>query len=579
MIALFPLILVFQVDPIAVQLDAENLLQAGRWKEARSLLERALRETGDPYFLTMLAEAGFDARDYGYLLRIVQEAAARGDSIPPEAWDRALRAAFLLNHRAWIRNQEPRILAMKNPDLIRLLADIHQNWDDYEVAVELYREALKFREDPDILNYLGYALLQVGKPDSAAVVFEALWGQGDTLRAAKGLALVRERQGDLEGAIRALEEARRASPGDPEVLYRLATLYLRKGKLQEAYPLLEALVNFDPFAYPYRLLLARTYFEDRRYWRALEHLSVLRTVHPHQAEVRDLLARTYWNLRQPNLAIAEAREAVRLARTPEKERTYRTFLVFLYLATRKPEEAIHLLSGIHPPFLSDTELIFLAEAYIQAGRTRKARDLLVRAVRFREDTAFLSSAAEQLYAIGALKDAEAVLRRMLSQDSTHRRGRFLLALIATDRGDVATARRMYESLLQDTAVAESERATYANNLGYLLLTHGGDPEEARGYIELALKLRPDVPAYLDSMGWYYFLVGDLGQAKAFLDRAYINGGKDDPEILEHLGDLYLRLGDAGKALRFYREALRVASPKERKRIQGKLEGLGTGDGG
>ncbi len=578
MTVLFSVLLVLQIDPFTVQLDAENLLQAGRWKEARALLEQAFRETRDPYFLRMLAEAGFDARDYAYVLRIVQEAEARGDSIPPEAWDRALRAAFLLNRRAWILERESRILEMGDPDLIRLLADIHQNWDDYAAAVRLYREVLQHRKDPDVLNYLGYALLQVGEPDSAEAVFEALREQGDTLRAAKGLALVRERRGDVDGAIQALEEARRASPGDPEVLYRLATLYLRKGKLQEVYPLLEALVNFDPFAYPYRLLLARTYFQDRRFRRALEHLSVLRTLYPHQAEVRDLLARTYWNLRQPARAMAEAREAVRLARTPEKRRIYRTFLVFLYLATRQPREAIHLLSTVNPPFLSDTEMIFLAEAYIQAGKPRKARDLLVRAVRFRKDTAFLASAAEQLYAIGALEEAESALRRLLARDSTNQRGRFLLALIATDRGDVVTARKMYESLLQDTTVANSDRATYANNLGYLLLTTGGDPEEARRYIELALKLRPDVPAYLDSMGWYYFLVGDLGQAKTYLDRAYINGGKDDPEILEHLGDLYRRLGDLRKARRYYREAIRVASPKDRKRLQEKLNNLATGEG-
>ncbi len=578
MTALFSVLLVLQFDPFTVQLDAENLLQAGRWKEARTLLERAFRETGDPYFLKMLTEAGFDARDYRYVLRVVQEAEARGDSIPREAWDRALRAAFLLNRRAWIREHEPRILEMNDPDLIRLLADIHQNWDDYATAVRLYREALKYGKDPDILNYLGYALLQVGQPDSAAAVFEDL-RESDTLRAAKGLALVRERQGDLDGAIQALEEAHRVSPGDPEVLYRLAVLYLRKGKLQQAYPLLEALVNFDPFAYPYRLLLARTYFQDRRYRRALEHLAVLRTVHPRRAEVRDLLARTYWNLRQPARAIAEAREAVRLARTPEKRRTYRTFLVFLYLANQKPREAIRVLSRIHPPFLSDTEMIFLAEAYIQVGKPRKARDLLVQAVRFRNDTAFLASAAEQLYAIRALREAEIALRRLLALDSTNARGRFLLALIATDRQDVPTARRMYESLLQDTTLSDSDRATYANNLGYLLLTTGGDLEEARQYIELALKLQPDVPAYLDSMGWYYFLVGDLGQAKAYLDRAYINGGKDDPEILEHLGDLYRRLGDLRKARRYYQEALRVASPDGSKRLREKLEDLATGDGG
>ncbi len=563
--------LILQLDPLTVQLDAEYLLAQGKWKEARLLLERAYRETPDAYFLKMLAEAAFDAQDYRYVLRVVEMAEARGDSIPVDVWDRALRAAFILGRRAWIQERMPRLEALRDPRIHRLLADIHQNWDDYATSARLYREAWAMEEDPDILNYLGYALLQIGKADSAREVFEDLIARGDTLRGAKGLALVYEKLGDQEKVLEALEMAHQASPGDPQVLYRLARLYIQMEKYAQAYPLLEALVNFDPFAYPYRYLLAQTYFRDRRYRRALEHLGMLAYLYPRRPEVHHLLARTLWALGKPQPAIREARQAYRQAREPQQRRSYRTFLAFLYLATRQPREAVELLRVTPLPFLSDTEVIFLAEAYAMQGDTLRAVRVLRTTTRHREDPGFLVEAAQRLHAWGKTRYAEAVVRRILRRDPEHLDAHFLLALIAADRGDVETARRAYEFLIS----RDSTNAIYYNNLGYLLLTTGGDLEEARRLIARALELNPDEPAYLDSMGWYYFLVGDLGQAKSYLDRAYLRGGKEDPEILEHLGDLYRRLGQREEAIRYYRDALKRAPARMKPRIREKLNALSS----
>lgn len=561
--------LTFQIDPLTAQLDAEMLLSQGKWKEARALLEQVYQETADPYFLTMLAEGAFDAQDYKTLLRIVERVEAKGDSIPSEVWDRALRAAYILDRKDWIEQRMDRILSMRDPNLLRLLADIFQNWDDYERSAHLYQQAFQVQQDPDILYYLGYALLEIGKVDSARQVFEELIQQGDTLRGAKGLALVYKKQGDQEKEREMLELAHKIQPGNPQVLFRLAQIYIQMKKFDQAYPLLEALIQFDPFAYPYRYLLAQTYYQDKRYRRAMVHLSTLVYLYPNRPNLHDLLARVWLEMRQPHLAIQEARKAYSLAKQPDQKRGYRSFLAFLYLVTRQPSEAISLLSYTPIPFLSDTEVIFLAEAYVMRRDTLRAVRVLAQSTRHRTDPTFLIEAAQRLYRWDRIDDAERIVQRVLAVDPENLDAHFLQALIATDKGDIETAEKAYTFLIE----RDSTDPTYYNNLGYLLLTTGRDLERARKLIARALEINPDEPAYLDSMGWYYFLVGNLGQAKSYLDRAYVKGGKRDWEILDHLGDLYARLGQQDEALRYYREALNFAPADAKEKIRKKIEAL------
>jgi len=69
----------------------------------------------------------------------------------------------------------------------------------------------------------------------------------------------------------------------------------------------------------------------------------------------------------------------------------------------------------------------------------------------------------------------------------------------------------------------------------------------------ALKLRPDSPAILDSMGWVLYRQGDLGQAASYLRRA-LDLVQDD-EIAAHLGEVLWVSGKRADAQAVWREAL------------------------
>ena len=52
-----------------------------------------------------------------------------------------------------------------------------------------------------------------------------------------------------------------------------------------------------------------------------------------------------------------------------------------------------------------------------------------------------------------------------------------------------------------------------NSLGYTLADRGQRLPEAVGFIERALKVDPDNPSYLDSLGWALFKQGRAAEAE------------------------------------------------------------------
>jgi Flp pilus assembly protein TadD len=89
-------------------------------------------------------------------------------------------------------------------------------------------------------------------------------------------------------------------------------------------------------------------------------------------------------------------------------------------------------------------------------------------------------------------------------------------------------------------------------------------------IEQALALDPDNPYYIDSLGWAYYRLGRLEDARGQLEKAISLGG-DEPEVLEHLGDVYVALARKDDAKSLYQKALQLDPTKQS--LSRKLEAL------
>ena len=97
-----------------------------------------------------------------------------------------------------------------------------------------------------------------------------------------------------------------------------------------------------------------------------------------------------------------------------------------------------------------------------------------------------------------------------------------------------------------------------NYLGYSWVNRGQKLKEGLEMIQKAVDAQPEEGAYVDSLGWAYFRLGDYPNAISTLERA-VSLDASDAEINDHLGDAYWRGGRHDEA-RFQWSAVLSLSP-------------------
>lgn len=134
--------------------------------------------------------------------------------------------------------------------------------------------------------------------------------------------------------------------------------------------------------------------------------------------------------------------------------------------------------------------------------------------------------------------------------------RYARAMLYDGIGQPADAEADLKRIIEQ----EPENAVALNALGYILTTRTDRLREARGYIEKALRLDPNNPAILDSMGWVLFLEGQLEPALEYLSRAW--AAFPDPEVAAHYGEALWMNGAEEQARIIWQEGLEQDSNHE-----------------
>src|SRR5262249_45500749 len=117
-----------------------------------------------------------------------------------------------------------------------------------------------------------------------------------------------------------------------------------------------------------------------------------------------------------------------------------------------------------------------------------------------------------------------------------------------------------------------------NYLGYMLAERGPSAslDEAIGLIQRALKVEPDNPSYLDSLGWAYVQQGRLDLADAPLTTA-AEKRPANSVIQDHLGDLRQKQNRRPEAIGAWQKALAGDGDSiDRTKIQKKIDAARKG---
>jgi len=140
---------------------------------------------------------------------------------------------------------------------------------------------------------------------------------------------------------------------------------------------------------------------------------------------------------------------------------------------------------------------------------------------------------------------EAVYLQGLKQHPTNKDLLFNFGLFISDSDDVETMDRTFKKLL-DLYPGDPDAL---NGWGYSLVVKGIRLQEARTYIEEAVKQSPENPAIVDSMGWVTYKLGDPEAALPWLEKAYKLAA--DGEIGAHIVEVLVELDRLDDAKAFY----------------------------
>lgn len=224
--------------------------------------------------------------------------------------------------------------------------------------------------------------------------------------------------------------------------------------------------------------------------------------------------------------------------------------------------------------------------------TRRARELFPSSARVAWAAALAASSAHEHEE--ALPHYEACVELVGRADEDLLNGRFFFsygaALERSGRFDEAAVKFARSIDLTDAEDQPERLAQTLNYLGYMWLERDERIEEAGRMIIEANRLVPGEPAYIDSLGWYFFKVGRLEEAYEQLSQALeLLGGEPDAVILDHAAQVLAAMERFGEAVSYSARAVELAEDEDLEEFKARLEsyreragrgaGAQPGDGG
>jgi Flp pilus assembly protein TadD len=120
-------------------------------------------------------------------------------------------------------------------------------------------------------------------------------------------------------------------------------------------------------------------------------------------------------------------------------------------------------------------------------------------------------------------------------------------------GEKAGDLDLLESDLRRIIELDPKNADALNALGYTLTDQTERHDEALDLITRALAIRPNEPAFIDSMGWVQYRLMNYEKALTYLRQALTLMRND--EVAAHLGEVLWVVGDKVEANKIWQEGL------------------------
>ena len=415
-------------------------------------------------------------------------------------------------------------------DALFMLADTQSDYGEYLPSNATLNKILRLTgPNPIVLIRKFQNFEAVGVADSALSQLEQLrLVEPDNLNTLNLLADYYKRQGNASEAKKVLKDALYRNARDPESLINLSGIYIDEQKWDSAGTLLgnfvaDPIINAEQKLTIAQFMYARQQDDPRNIQLEIEtaRLLELYTASAPEYGPAFTLAGQYFSvIGDIEKALEKLEQANKLL--PQDDIAWRQRMQLL-LQEQQYEEVISVGLEADTKVPEDAFIqFFLGTAYLLEENSSEAVTWLERASRAPARRPFKSV----IY--GTLGDSYA------------------------DQENFEDADRVYELALR----YDPQNHNAMNNYAYSLSVRETNLERAKELALRAIELAPENAAYLDTVGWVYFKLGDFDRARRFI-RASLDTGEASAEVLEHLGDVYEALGNLDEAKKWWKQALEL----------------------
>ncbi len=310
-----------------------------------------------------------------------------------------------------------------------------------------------------------------------------------------------------------------------------------------------AYLRDHPHSRDVRLAFARFLVQEKQYPEAREEFKRLSVDFPDQADVPLAIGLLSMQLKDYDAAETYLRQA--LDRGVKDDDAVRFYLGQLNEERKRWDEARQWYDAVEGPQAFNAKLR-IAGLLAHQGKLPEARAYLhgIEVTNNQQRTQVITAEAALLRDAKQYQEAFDVLGKALEKLPNHPDLLYDYAMAAEklDRIDVM------ESSLKKLIQVKPDNPHAYNALGYTLADRTTRFDEAKRYIDQAIKLAPNDAFILDSLGWLQYRMKDNSQAISTLRHAL--SVRADPEIAAHLGEVLWVSGDKTEAKKVWDSALK-----------------------
>ena len=435
--------------------------------------------------------------------------------------------------------------------------EAHQFLADQLVKRALYVDALETMQTIDRLggeaqfDYFAYRVGRMTQEDRQAL----LLGLNDMLTVNPNepqilfsKAALLEALGDGPAALETADILLSLKPAELNFIILKANLLSDLNQKQAAQAFLSEQLAINPDQPRLRLLLARLLFEAQAFSDARVQYQILHEIRPEDGET--LFALAMLSIEQADFAQARLHLG-RLVRTDQRVNQAQYYLGLVAEKTGDVALALREFAKVDGgyEYLSAqgriVELISVNQSLEDARSYLAKKKLAHNGLRSQFDLI-----EGQLL---SRVDAEDALFEHLDEAIEAQAGDIPLLYFRAMSGQKYDRLDILERDLKQVLALDPGNADAMNALGYTLADQTDRYDEAYVLIEKALRLKPEEPAFIDSMGWVLYRLNRYEEAIDYLEQAFERFPND--EVAAHLGEVLWQSGKTRRAKRVWKEAL------------------------